>query len=99
MVILLYMKTEEGFEPFGDLTVNLEHYRTKPNCAFVDVNDFHEATDLIKKYNLGKPTGRIGTSGYCSYPEYEFDIKELNKYATNPLPEKKEKHRSGDEAR
>ena len=49
------------------------------------------------EYKLGKPTGHYGYSGYCSYPEYKFDMDEVRNYCINPddipapEPKKKEK--------
>ena len=76
-----WVVTEYGFEPFADpFTVNLPAYPTTGNRAFVDVNNCEWVLDLIRLYNLGKPTGRLGYSGYVTYPEYEFDLDEVAKY-------------------
>mgnify|MGYP000915918619 CR=1 FL=1 len=78
----LYEKCGDGeFEPYSNITINLPDYRLHKNCAFVDTNNFPEAINLIHKYKLGKPTGNIGYSGYCTYPEYEFDMAEIGKYS------------------
>ena len=39
---------------------------------------------LISEYKLGKLTGNIGASGYCNYPEYEFNLAEIEKHCLNP---------------
>ena len=75
---------EDGLEPYADLTVNLPGYQCENSCAFVDTNNFTQAEKLIAEYKLGKPTGRIGYSGYCVYPEYKFDMDEVRKYCVNP---------------
>ena len=91
---------EDGLEPYADITVNLEGYPTEPDCAFVDTNNFAQAEKLIADYKLGKPTGRVGHSGYCTYPEYRFDMNEIRKYCVNPrdikIPENSKNER-GDE--
>lgn len=69
--------TTDG-EPYADLTVCLDFLM--PNFAFVDVNNFPDAEELIGRYKLGKPTGTKRKSGYVEYPLYEFDIEELQKY-------------------
>lgn len=89
----LYMSVQErcdgDIEPYADLTVNLPGFPCEKYCAFVDTNNFSQAESLIRKYKLGKPTGRLGQSGYCTYPEYKFDMNEVRKYCINPqdIPE------------
>ena len=89
----LYMSVQErcdgDIEPYADLTVNLAGFPCEKHCAFVDTNNFSQAESLIRKYKLGKPTGRLGQSGYCTYPEYKFDMNEVRKYCINPqdIPE------------
>lgn len=72
---------DEGFpEPWSDLTVNLS-VPCKPNCAFIDTNNNGEQIiDWLIKNGLGKKTRRIGQSGWCTYPEFEFDMDAVNKY-------------------
>ena len=66
--------------PYAILTVNLSQ-KCKPNCAFVDTNNCPWAENFIEKYKLGMPTGNMEMSGFCIYPEYEFDLAEIAKYA------------------
>lgn len=71
---------EEFPEPWSDLTVNFD-IKCEPNKAFVDTNN--NGSDIerwIVMNKLGMPTGRVCTSGFCTYPEYEFNIDELKKY-------------------
>jgi hypothetical protein len=72
---------EEGYnEPWSDLTVNLSILCEK-NCAFIDTNNNgEEIIDWLISNNLGKLTGRIEPSGWCVYPEFEFNMEELAKY-------------------
>lgn len=77
---ILLMLTED--EWFCDLTVNINSEQSdKKNkaLAFVDTNNNPWAEQFIKTNELGKPTGFFGFSGFCTYPEYEFDLKKLNK--------------------
>lgn len=70
----------EYAEPWGDLTVNLG-FKCKPNCAFIDVNDNGaEIISWLIANKLGKPTGLLMPSGFCMYPEFEFDMNEVQKY-------------------
>lgn len=72
---------EEGWpEPWSTLTVNLS-VKCRDNCAFIDVNN--NGDDIIEwliSNNLGKLTGRTQLSGWCVYPEFEFNMEELQKY-------------------
>ena len=72
---------EDGFpEPWSNLTVNLG-INCKGNCAFIDINNNgKEIVSWLVENNLGKLTGRTQISGYCTYPEFEFDLDELNKH-------------------
>jgi hypothetical protein len=71
---------EEGYaEPWQNLTVNLEEScRCKPNCAYIDTNNNgNEIIDWLEVNGLGEQTGRIAFSGWCVYPEFEFDMDVL----------------------
>jgi len=72
---------EEGFPmPWQNLTVNLG-VKCKENCSFIDINN--NGTEIIEwlmTNQLGHLTGRMETSGFCVYPEFKFDMKELTKY-------------------
>lgn len=72
LAVMMTVIEDEGPEPWSVLTVNLDGVRAR-NCAFIDTNN--NGDDIIKwieQYNLAEPTGTIGRSGYCSYPEYRF---------------------------
>ncbi len=73
------MCNENGWdEPFADLTVNLPTaMKTNNNCVFLDTNNLPNAEAFVRKIGIGKPTGKYGHSGYCSYPEYEIDTELL----------------------
>ena len=72
---------KEGYpQPYGSLTVNLG-VKCKANCAFIDINN--NGNDIIPwlvKSEICKLTGRIQSSGFCIYPEVEFDVKKLSEY-------------------
>lgn len=65
---------EDG--PYATMTVNLGK-KLPADMAYVDTNNFPEAESFIKKHRLGKPTGKYGYSGFCTYPLYQFDLKKL----------------------
>ena len=72
---------EELFpEPWSMLTVNLD-VKCRPNCAFIDTNNNGRSiVDWLISNNLGKTTGMVRASGWCIYPEFEFNMDELMKY-------------------
>lgn len=45
--------------------------------AYIDTNNCPWAVDFIEKEGLGKRTGHIGRSGYCTYPVIKFDMQKL----------------------
>ena len=63
--------------PIALLTVNIDGIESFPkNCSCVDVNNFPEGEAIITMLGIGKPIGINLSSGWCSYPVYEFK-KEL----------------------
>lgn len=72
---------EDGFPmPYTDLTVNL-YPKCEPNCAFIDINNNGvEIINWLMANKLGKLTGRMCHSGFCQYPEFEFNMEEVQKY-------------------
>ena len=64
------------------VTTNLvDEELSNENCAFIDVNNNgEEIIEWLFKNNLGKFTGGLGFSGYCVYPEFEFDKEAIKKY-------------------
>jgi len=66
------------WEPYGNLTVNLDK-KLPPNQAYVDTNNMPNAEAFIAEYNLGEPTGEYGFSGFCCYPLYRFYESEVIK--------------------
>ena len=66
--------------PIARLTVCLPGTTLGDNYAFVDVNNCPWAEDFIRRYHLGVDVGLLVSNGYCMYPLYQFDIRELAKY-------------------
>jgi len=62
------------------LTVNLKDNPTSKDCAFVDTNNIKWAEKFLQENQIAQPTGRYGISGFCSYPEYRFDMSKLKDY-------------------
>ena len=63
-----------------DLTVNLVDYPTNKDCAFIDTNNVKWAENFLQENQIAHPTGRYAISGYCTYPEYRFDMSKLKDY-------------------
>lgn len=61
--------------PFGTVTVNLiDEVLTDDFCAFIDTNNMGlEIVEWLEKNDFGERTGKIGCSGFCSYPEFRFN--------------------------
>ena len=77
---------EEGYpEPWQNLTVNLaESCRCKPNCAYIDTNNNgNEIIDWLEINGFGQQTGRIAASGWCFYPEFEFNMEALMEHVVS----------------
>ena len=65
-------------EPFATITVNINYPISgdKTVTAFVDTNNygFLKIEKFLQDNQIAKPTGRFGESGYCTNPEYIFDL-------------------------
>ena len=67
-------------EPWSSLTVNLS-VKCGENCAFIDTNNNgEEIINWLISNKLGKLTGRMQPSGWCLFPEFAFNMEELQKY-------------------
>ena len=66
-----YNEECDFWEPYGNLTVNLDK-KLPPNQAYVDTNNMPNAEAFIDENHLGEPTGEYGMSGFCFYPLYKF---------------------------
>lgn len=71
---------EDG-SPFASITVKISESPTNNCCAFVDANNLGEKIiTFIENNNLGEFTGKFGLSGFCVYPECEFNLEEVKKH-------------------
>ena len=62
------------------LTVNLAESPTDRQCAFIDTNNVKYAEKFLQENKIAQPTGRYAISGFCTYPEYRFDMTKLKSY-------------------
>ena len=60
--------------PFATISVNLVgEDLTDKDCFFVDTNNCPWAESFLEDNGIAKPTGNIGFSGFCVYPEYRVN--------------------------
>ena len=64
----------------ADITVNLIDYPTNKDCAFIDTNNAPWAEKFLQENQIAQPTDRYAMSGFCTYPEYRFDMTKLKDY-------------------
>lgn len=78
----LYCKEEDGFEPFGDLTVNLRENNLKgrSNAAFIDHDFSRDKLRFIKRHKLGTVLPEKGYSGFCEFSRVAFDLERLKEF-------------------
>lgn len=69
--------SDDDGDTFATLTVNLQ-VSLPGNCALIDTNNNPWAEEFLKKNKIAKPTGRCVSSGFCTFPVYEFDKKILS---------------------
>lgn len=79
--LAVQMYTVPNEEPFARLTVNIDYPLSgdKDTNAFIDTNNlgFMDIEKFLTQNQIAKPTGRFGASGYCIYPEYQFDLSKF----------------------
>ena len=77
----VHYHTGPRIEPFCDITVNLPREELSgENCAFVDTNDAPFLPAFLEENGLAEPTGMMGFSGFCAYPEYRFNMETVRKH-------------------
>jgi hypothetical protein len=69
LAVLMY--NEDG-EPFGNVTVNLNHPLQSGDLAFLDENNMPGIGRWIERNGLGSFTGVRACSGFCTYPLYRI---------------------------
>lgn len=71
--------TDGEEEPFCDVTVNLSE-KLPAGMAYIDTNNMgNQILDWMEQKNLGHCTGERRQSGYCTYPLFQFDMREVMK--------------------
>ena len=72
--ILLQTESSGVTEDFAVITVNFPDELLSPGQAYLDTNNMPGIEQFIEQHKLGKPNGRKKTSGFCTYPLYDFDL-------------------------
>lgn len=71
-------KDECYYEPYADVTVNILGEDIEGRQAFLDTNNMPGIDRFLLSIGAGKPVGRLGFSGYCAYPLFEFSEEFIN---------------------
>ena len=72
--------TEDGAEPFADMTVNLPGYSLDPGEAFISGDISKDLQRFIKENKLGKVLPYQVQSGYGKYSAVAFDLEKLKAF-------------------
>ena len=75
LALRLYSVEDEFIEPYCSLTVCLPSEQPENDCsAFIDTNNCGEQiTGWLEGIGAGKVTGKTRKSGFCTYPQFQFD--------------------------
>ena len=76
LYIGMLSKEEDGFEPYGDMTVNLTE-KAPDYCAYLDTNNLSGIEKFVVDNDLGEFTGFTQRSGFCEFPLYMFNVDKL----------------------
>lgn len=75
-------------EPWQNLTVNLG--KCMEGYAYIDTNNNgEEILRWLFENGIGHLTGAVRQSGFCLYPEFEFNLDKLAEYTSSGLSELK----------
>lgn len=72
--------TEDGEEPFCDMTVNLDGCRIGKNEAFINADMARDLLGFIREQELGEVLPLKERSGYCEYSLVRFDMDRLREF-------------------
>lgn len=69
----------DGNESFAVITTNLPFSDTlEKNQQFVNINELPDICEWLEKNKIAKKVkGASATSGFCTYPVYEFDLSKI----------------------
>ena len=82
--------SEEFFEPFCNVTVNLPNAElSSDNLVFLDVNNAPWLEQFMFDNGFGAPTGYFRTSGFVNYPLYLCNMDKIHRYGKVEIPERR----------
>lgn len=60
-------------ELYTDVTTHLPQIKRSAGCQFIDTNNNGaDIIDWLEQNKFGERTGNVGSSGFCTYPEFNF---------------------------
>ena len=84
--------SEDGPEPFSDMTVNPPAYSLEPNEAFINGDISKDLLAFIKENKLGKVLPYKVQSGYGRYSVVAFNLDKLREFDAKGVDEFKKIH-------
>lgn len=73
IAFILYYLVGESLEYYTCITVNLPECKRSVGCQFIDTNNNDSnILDWLEENKFGERTNRTSTSGFCTYPEFDF---------------------------
>lgn len=73
IAFMLYYLVGDSLEYYTCVTVNLPECKRSAGCQFIDTNNNDSnILDWLEENKFGEWTNRTGTSGFCTYPEFDF---------------------------
>lgn len=80
-----FNEEDKQWEPYATLTVCLPDEMPADlwNCAFLNTNGEVDSTIAMWLISNGfaRKTGDVGVSGFCTFPEFRFDLQAMRPYA------------------
>lgn len=77
LYIGMLSREPEGWDSFGDLTVNLPFAPAEANEAYISHDFSKEKIAFIKKHRLGKVLPETASSGFCIFQKVAFNMERL----------------------
>ena len=86
---LALMLMEEDGGCYAVVTVNIPEQKLRNEyCAFIDTNNCGDKiVGWLERNGFGRTTGGFGLSGFCTYPEFEFNKDIVDKYKFRTVEE------------
>lgn len=83
LAVLLLTSLDSEPEEYAMITVCIPHgtYELQPDMGFVDINNCPWAPEFLETNKIAtRIVGCNATSGFVSYPLYEFDMSKIEEY-------------------